>query len=76
MAYYHLGTYGAAIDLLKLAVHDGPQNPTYHYHLGLAYQKNSDPADARQEFLRALDLKPPAAEASDIQQALAAMPKN
>src|SRR5262249_19166560 len=41
-AYYRMNVYNSAADLLKQAVKDSPQNPTYHYHLGLVYQKTTD----------------------------------
>lgn len=38
-AYYHKGAYGLAVDLLQEALKKAPDNPTFHYHLGLTYQK-------------------------------------
>jgi len=70
-AYYHIGAYSSAIDLLQDAVKKSPANPTYRYHLGLAYAKSNDLQHAREEFHRALKLKPTGSEVGDIQKALA-----
>ena len=51
-AYYHKGVYRSAIDLLEEAVRKVPQNPIYHYHLGLAYGKADDRARARELYGR------------------------
>jgi tetratricopeptide (TPR) repeat protein len=69
-AYIHKGAYALAIDLLESAVKTEPANSTYHYHLGLAYQKNHDDAQAKAHFVRALQLNPPQAEADEIRKAL------
>ncbi|MBI3483987.1 MAG: tetratricopeptide repeat protein [Acidobacteria bacterium] len=57
-AYYHKGIYGQAITYIEEAVKGIPNNPTFHYHLGRAYQKAKDPAKARLHLKRALELKP------------------
>ena len=45
-AYYQQGVYNASIDLfqeaIKAQVEGNPENPTYHYHLGMAYQKSNN----------------------------------
>lgn len=69
-AYIHKGAYALAIDLLESAVKIDPTNSTYHYHLGLAYQKNHDDAQAKAHFVRALQLNPPQAQADEIRKAL------
>jgi len=69
-AYVHKGVYTLAIDLLESAVKTEPANSTYHYHLGLAYQRNHDDTQAKAHFLRALQLKPPQAQADEIRKAL------
>ena len=38
-AYYQKGLYGYAADLLQEALRNSPENPTYHYHIGMVYQK-------------------------------------
>jgi len=70
-AYYQKGAYALAIGLLEEALKKTPQNPTYHYHLGLAYQKLNDKARAKAHLSRALELNPNYAKASDIRKALA-----
>lgn len=69
-AYIHKGAYALAIDLLENAVKAEPANSTYHYHLGLAYQKNHDDTQAKVHFVRALQLNPPQAQADEIRKAL------
>jgi Flp pilus assembly protein TadD len=71
-AYYHKGAYGLAVDLLEDAVKTFPTNPTYRYHLGMAYQKNKDEARAREQFERALQLNPQPSQLEQIRKALAA----
>lgn len=70
-AYIHKGAYALAIDLLEGAVKAAPENSTYHYHLGVAYQKNHDDTHAKVHFVRALQLNPPQAQADEIRKALA-----
>jgi Flp pilus assembly protein TadD len=70
-AYINKGAFGLAVDLLQEATNASPANPTYHYHLGIAYQKNKDFAHARAQFQRALQLSPPQPEADAIHKALA-----
>ena len=51
-AYYHGGSFSVAAPLLEEAVKKEPSNSTYHYHLGLTYQKLKQPARARAELQR------------------------
>jgi tetratricopeptide (TPR) repeat protein len=71
-AYYHKGVYQAAIDMfqesLRLNEKQGADEPDVHYHLGLAYQKANQPAQARQQLERALKINP---NDSDARKALA-----
>jgi Flp pilus assembly protein TadD len=46
-----------AIAPLRLAVEKVPANPSFHYHLGLAYSQTGDKAAARQALEHALRLK-------------------
>src|SRR5262249_17802355 len=62
-AYYQKGVYQSAIDLfqesLRLNQRQGaPEDATLHYHLGMAYQKANQPAQARQQLERALKISP------------------
>jgi hypothetical protein len=38
------------IDLLLEAVKGNSDNPTHHYHLGMAYEKANNPIMARKEL--------------------------
>jgi Flp pilus assembly protein TadD len=71
-AYYHKGVYNSAVDLFKEAVKGNPNNPTYNYHLGLAYARNGQSAQARQQLDRLLKIKPDYSDADKLRQALAA----
>lgn len=69
-AYYKKGAYNLAIDLLGEALRAAPNNPTYHYHIGLAYQGARDPVRARAHLEKALQLEPQFAHAEEIRKAL------
>jgi Flp pilus assembly protein TadD len=69
-AYYYHGWYPSAVSTLETAVKDSPRDPTYHYHLGLAYQKTGDYAHAKEQFQLALGLHPAPDEAGEISKAL------
>src|SRR5581483_4467654 len=70
-AYYQKGVYGSAIDLFKDALKKSPANPTYHYHLGLAYQKSDQPGLAREHLQRVMKIKPDYPNADEVKKALA-----
>lgn len=70
-AYYQKGVYQSAIDLLEGAVKKVPNDPSFHYHLGLAYEKVKDKSRAKQHLERALALDPKFVHADDIRKALA-----
>ena len=72
-AYFQKGVYPSAIELfqesLRLNEKKGAaDDPNVHYHLGLAYQKANQPAQARQQLERALKINP---NNSDARKALA-----
>ena len=69
-AYYHKGTYGLAVDLLEDAVKRMPQNATFHYHLGLTYQKTNNRTRAKEHLERALQINPKYPQAAEIRKAL------
>jgi tetratricopeptide (TPR) repeat protein len=69
-AYYKKGVYRLATDLLEQAIKISPENATYHYHAGLAYQKLADHSKARAHLQRALKLAPNAPAAGKIRKAL------
>jgi tetratricopeptide (TPR) repeat protein len=73
--YYQKGAYKSAIDLfqesLKLAEKNkAPDDATVHYHLGLAYQKNDQPALARQHLEKVLKINPNYSSIDDVKKAL------
>ena len=75
-AFYHKGYYQQAISLfqeaMKLAQKNNiPDNPTLHYHLGLAYEKTGDSALARKELQRVLQINPNYSAADDVKKVLA-----
>ncbi len=71
-AYYQKGVYQSAIDLFQESLrlnerHGGADDPTVHYHLGLAYEKSNQPKQAREQLERALKISP---NDSDARKAL------
>ncbi len=71
--YYQKGVYGSAADLLKEAVHARPDNATFHYHLGMTYDKIDDKTHAREELQRALKLNPNFEHAAEVRQVLSTL---
>ena len=69
-AYYHQGVYNSAIGTLQEAVNGNPQNPTFHYHLGMAYDKANNPAMARKQFESALKISPNYPQAAEMKRLL------
>jgi tetratricopeptide (TPR) repeat protein len=70
-AYYVKGLYPSAIELFNEAVKKTPNNPTFHYHLGLAYQKSDQPTLAKEHLQQVLKLNPNYPEAEGVKKALA-----
>jgi tetratricopeptide (TPR) repeat protein len=71
-AYFQKGVYQSAIDMFQESLRlnekrGAADDPTVHYHLGLAYQKVNQPAQARQQLERALKINP---NNSDAKKAL------
>ena len=56
--YYKQGLSALAIAPLSRSIQLAPQNPVYHFHLGLAYAKDGRKDAARDALQRALKLKP------------------
>jgi len=72
---YQKGAYSSAIDqfqeALKLAEKaKSPDNPTVHYHLGMAYERVGQPALARQHLQRVLKINPDYSRAEDVKKLL------
>jgi cellulose synthase operon protein C len=62
-AYFQKGVYQSAIDMFQESlrlneIRGATEDPTIHYHLGLAYEKVNQPVQARQELERALKINP------------------
>jgi len=70
-AFYHKKVYGSAITLFKEALKQQPDNPLFNFHLGLAYAKSNQGAQARQQLDRVMKLKPNFPDVDQLRQALA-----
>ncbi len=73
--YYQKGAYKPAIDLFEEALklsekNKSPEDPTVHYHLGLAYDKNAQPELARRHFERVLKINPNYSSAAEVKKML------
>jgi tetratricopeptide (TPR) repeat protein len=75
-AYYHQGVYNAAIDMLQQASKQDPKNPTYHYHLGMAYEKANNYAMAKKELGDTLQISPNYSQADEIRKLLSESPQH
>jgi len=71
--YYQKGLSGLAVSTLKEAVSQGASNANIHYHLGLAYLKNGNKAEARSTLEQVLKLNPAFPAAADVRRALASI---
>ncbi len=60
-----------AIPFFERCVKQAPTNPSYHYHLGVAYLQSGDTERGRASLQRALAVGPNEAVAVDIRRALA-----
>jgi tetratricopeptide (TPR) repeat protein len=74
-ALYQKGAYSSAIhqfhEALKLAEKaKSPDNPTVHYHLGLAYERSGQLALARQQLQQVLKINPDYVLADDVRKHL------
>jgi putative PEP-CTERM system TPR-repeat lipoprotein len=54
---YLKGLHALAVPAFQISVRKDPNNPIYHYHLGLAYAKLGEKAKARASLEQALKLK-------------------
>jgi putative PEP-CTERM system TPR-repeat lipoprotein len=71
--YWKKGLGAMAVPPLLEAVEKAPKNPVYHYHLGLAYAKNQEPAKAQVSLETALRLDPNFSNAADARKLLASL---
>ena len=74
--YYQKRAYSSAVDTLRAAValaqeSKSPDNPRYHYHLGMAYSKSGERVLAREQLQRMLRMNPDSSDASDARKELA-----
>jgi cellulose synthase operon protein C len=72
---YQKGAYQSAIDLFQEAVrlaekNKVPEDATFQYHLGLAYEKTNQPALAKQHLERVLKIDPNYSSAEDVRKRL------
>ena len=58
-------------DRFQEAIKTDANNPTYHYHLGLAYQKTNSFDLAKKQFQYALQLNPNPDQAGEMKKFLA-----
>ena len=72
---YRRQRYAIAIQHLSHAVTSAPRNPTYHYHLGLAYASAGRHAEAGAELERTIALSHEPALISDARRARLALPQ-
>lgn len=68
--YYQKGVYGMAAGLLQEALQKAPDNATYHYHIGMVYQKQNNPTAAKKHLRRALEISPNSPVAGEIRRTL------
>src|ERR1700722_4045083 len=74
--YYQKGAYRSAVDSLREALKLGqenssPDNPTFHYHLGMAYAKSGQTMLARQQLQQALKRSLNSSDAEEAKKQLA-----
>ncbi len=77
-AFFQKGVYQSAIDMFRESLRlnektGAAEDPTVHYHLGLAYEKANQPAQARQQLERALKISPNFSDAGEARKQLSAL---
>ena len=75
-AYYYNGAFSVAAPLFEDAVKQAPGNLAYRYHLGLAYRKMNETAQARTQFDKIIALNPTSPLADQARQALSEISSN
>jgi tetratricopeptide (TPR) repeat protein len=68
--YYKKGLYAVAENLLQEAVNKAPDNATYHYHIGMVYQKEKNRPASKRHLQRALQINPNLPDAEKIRETL------
>lgn len=74
LIYYRRNLFAFSVAAFEDAVKFAPDNPEYHYRLGLALSKNHEPARAKASLKAALALDPKFSGAADAAAQLAALP--
>ena len=69
-AYYNEKVFDSAIGLFQEAIKGDAKNPTFHYHLGMTYEKNNNPSMAKKEFEETLQISPNYGQADEIRKFL------
>ena len=69
--YYKKKVYSMAISQLKECIEKSPDNPSYHYHLGMAYFMNGEKDKAKEMLSKAITIKPDFAGAEEAKKTLA-----
>ena len=62
--------------MYKRQLKGSPDSATYHYHLGMAYQKAGNFALSKKEFEATLQINPNFSEAAEIKKVLAQSQRN
>jgi Flp pilus assembly protein TadD len=70
---YKKHLYGQALSLLKESAEKLADNPVVHYHLGMAYYRQGDTAQARAALSQALQLRQDFVGAQEAQTVLASL---
>ena len=72
--YYKKNLPLLALPQFSRSAEKAPENPVFHYHLGLAHLQAGDPVKGRSALERALQAKPDPATVAEIQRLLAEGP--
>ena len=71
--YYRKDLIGQSMLYLQQSLDLEPNNPVFHYHLGMALARKGDDAKARRTLQRALQLDPKFPEAAQARKTLASL---
>jgi Flp pilus assembly protein TadD len=74
--YYKKNLPALAIAPLQLSVQKDPNNPTFHYHLALAYSTNGQTQLATASLEKAITLRPEFPEVAQARSLLATLKKS
>jgi predicted Zn-dependent protease len=69
--YFKKNLTDSAIQVFRGLTESHPDNPTYHYHFGMALIKQGDKTTAKAELKTALSQKPADEQRRNIESALA-----